>query len=141
MEYLLMVSVALHLISFYLIVLLFQRQHKVEAHSNPSTTTKEIEDLLFAYTTEMKENNVSLIKELKKDKEQRQNDDHSPMKEHSKATPTYLPPSPTNNEDHVETSQTAQILSLSERGFKVDEIAKKMNMGKGEVELFLKFYK
>ncbi|WP_412734111.1 DUF6115 domain-containing protein, partial [Halalkalibacterium halodurans] len=34
----------------------------------------------------------------------------------------------------------SRVISLAKQGLSVEEIAKKLNMGKGEVELLLKFY-
>lgn len=55
----------------------------------------------------------------------------------------YEPPAPSEEKEEVsfDSSNTARVLSLSEQGFSHREIAKKMQMGAGEVELLLKFYK
>ncbi|WP_096189098.1 DUF6115 domain-containing protein [Evansella halocellulosilytica] len=63
MVYLLIVSLMLHFISFFFIVILFQRQN--EQHPNDhKKTVKEMEDLLIAYTTEMKDNNDRLARRM-----------------------------------------------------------------------------
>ncbi|WP_096199387.1 hypothetical protein [Bacillus sp. FJAT-45350] len=43
-------------------------------------------------------------------------------------------------EKKVEETESDKIKRLSEEGLSSEHIAKKLNMGKGEVELFLKFY-
>lgn len=60
------------------------------------------------------------------------------------STPVYNPPmipSEEKTEDQVETSLTAKILSLAEKGFAAEEIAKKLQCGKTEAELILKFHR
>jgi|GEM_PF-1264294 len=53
----------------------------------------------------------------------------------------YEPPSINETQSDVfEQSDTLKVLTLAKQGLKVDDIAKKLNMGKGEVELLLKFY-
>ncbi|MFC0472029.1 DUF6115 domain-containing protein [Halalkalibacter kiskunsagensis] len=44
-------------------------------------------------------------------------------------------------EDIYEQSDTAKVLSLSKKGLNAEEIAKRLHLGKGEVELMLKFYR
>ena len=43
--------------------------------------------------------------------------------------------------DIFEQSDTAKILALAEQGNNAEQIAKKLSLGKGEVELVLKFYR
>lgn len=50
----------------------------------------------------------------------------------------YKPPVPVG-EDQYEQSLTSQVVLLHEKGFKPDEIAQKLNKGKTEIELLLKF--
>ncbi|RNA69566.1 DUF6115 domain-containing protein [Alteribacter keqinensis] len=155
MEYILMISVMLHLLSFYLIILLFQRQ-KLKGETSGQTAARDIEDLLLAYTTEMKENNEALVKELQDKSRNVSTESLRPArKEISNPKPAdtisekqvsgesdYKPPAVAREpQEKIETSQTAQVLSLSNQGFSIEDIARKLNMGKGEVELFLKFYK
>lgn len=50
----------------------------------------------------------------------------------------YEPPVPTE-EDQFEQSLTSQIVLLHNKGLNTDEIAQKLNKGKAEIELLLKF--
>src|SRR5690554_3815624 len=59
MGYVLIISFILHFISFYFLVILYQRQ-KNQQPFDKDKTLREMEDLLVAYTTEMKENNERL---------------------------------------------------------------------------------
>ncbi|ADU30728.1 DUF6115 domain-containing protein [Evansella cellulosilytica] len=53
----------------------------------------------------------------------------------------YSPPFPEEDQVEVDTSSTSKILSLHQQGLSINEIAKKLDMGVGEVELLLKFHK
>lgn len=54
----------------------------------------------------------------------------------------YKPPmiEEVQEEDIFEQSDTAKVLSLAKQGFNAEQIARKLDLGKGEVELVLKFY-
>lgn len=55
----------------------------------------------------------------------------------------YNPPvaDPTAEDVYYEQSDTAKVLTLARQGLSIDQIAKKLNLGKGEVELMLKFHR
>ncbi|WP_017727338.1 DUF6115 domain-containing protein [Halalkalibacterium ligniniphilum] len=54
----------------------------------------------------------------------------------------YKPPFVDESGEDVlyEQSETSRVLALAKQGYDVEAIAKKLKMGKGEVELLLKFY-
>ncbi|MBU9714525.1 DUF6115 domain-containing protein [Evansella tamaricis] len=165
MIYLLVISFIFHFISIYLIVLLFQRQKKQDPKDH-ERELKELEDLLLSFTTEMKENNEKLIQSLSSMEKKPQGDlggiksknenvqensllerdmgekrnDKSSRLEDSKYD-DYEPPVPEIEDSQVNPSTTAQVLSLHRKGYNVQEIAKALNVGAGEVELLIKFYK
>ncbi|WP_096435382.1 DUF6115 domain-containing protein [Alteribacter populi] len=171
MVYFLIVSIVLHFISFYFLILLYQKQQNISySEKKHKQTVQEIEDLLVAYTAEMKDSNEKLInelvekqhetqaanprnsdyktEELGKEKQQSEN-----IRPHINPFPepevvileteqNYSPPVPKDEpEESVEASQTAQVLSLYHQGYSELDIAKKLNIGNGEVQLLLKFYK
>lgn len=178
MGYLLTISLILHFVCFYFLIILYQRQ-KNQQPLDKEKILREMEDLLVAYTTEMKENNERLAKIVARERKatpifspqshQRMSTEKSIL--HKKIsnvakqgvtatekvqvnsedsfTPTfteetlssYVPPIPEDNLPPVETSPVSQILSLHRSGLPVNEIAKKLNMGAGEVELLIKIHK
>lgn len=168
--YLLVISLILHAVTFLWIILLMQKMNEQKFKSealDANKVTREVEDLLVAYTEEMKENNEKLLNELLKQRnndlmtdssEQRleKNNDHievvevveegienQPEKQlnRSERFADYEPPV-SDDEQAVffEQSDTLKVLTLAKQGLTVTEIAKKLNIGKGEVELLLKFY-
>lgn len=174
MAYLLAISFLLHLITLFIIVILVQKTNviKPSLHSNNQEQEKlkqEIEDLLVAYTIEMKEENEKLINKLVQKRKMHEQVQTEMVKTYEKTRgQTYqkemkvessplLKPSPKSNyqtdersyltpivkktEDIVEQSSTAQILSLARQGYSAKAIAKRLNIGDGEVELLLKFHK
>ncbi|GAE36055.1 hypothetical protein JCM9157_3200 [Halalkalibacter akibai JCM 9157] len=172
------ISLLLHGITFLWIMTLLQKQSANHNQDLPKIKN-EIEDLLIAYTAEMKEQNEKLIVELerrneksikevrlqqqkdrlksvenKNDSEQEQ---HKQINEEEVADRTVSKPSArksTNYEEYqppeiesediqagYEQSDTAKVIALSKQGESLENIAKKLGLGKGEVELMLKFYR
>ncbi|MCR6096071.1 hypothetical protein HXA31_08305 [Salipaludibacillus agaradhaerens] len=178
MIYLVLISLFLHLISFFIIVVLFQRLDN-QKPLDKEKTLKEMEDLLISYTTEMKDNNERLARRMahltpsvkappvvtpkapfeQKEPESSQmfteevdelqssiNDKEDVNGQVEETSDTkyaeYEPPlPPSEKEDIVEPSDTSKVLSLNKQGYTEQEIAKKLDMGAGEVALLLKFYK
>ncbi|WP_280768953.1 DUF6115 domain-containing protein [Salipaludibacillus daqingensis] len=174
MVYLIIISLVLHLVSFFVIILLYQRMEN-QKPLDQDKTIREIEDLLVSYTSEMKENNERLVRRMKKmsptnvpqpsnDKEHEDVSLHDPKSispnrnsyysdldsieknefgtEEGTDYDDYSPPTPDeNNNIKFDSSNTANVLSLSKQGYSQKEIAKRLQMGAGEVELLLKFYK
>lgn len=181
--YLLIISLILHLGTILWIVVLMQKINQPTQNTEPidaKKITREIEDLLVAYTAEMKADNERLVKELKTQAvskpivpmqesthreidvseenmikplkvtqdpitslhiEKKETVDSVKLEAEENRFPSYEPPTVTENQsDAFEQSDTLKVLTLAKQGLNVDEIAKKLNMGKGEVELLLKFY-
>ncbi|WP_133058670.1 DUF6115 domain-containing protein [Halalkalibacter urbisdiaboli] len=166
--YLVVISLMLHGVTFLWILTLMQRNAKVEDERRHVLRLKdEIEDMLFSYTNEIKEENKELLKELKLSTKEsqariRQQKDVPSSKNNTsegnvqpllKQTPKnnevidedYLPPilDEADNQESVvyEQSDTAKVLALAKQGMSAEAIAKKLSLGKGEVELMLKFYR
>lgn len=151
----------LQIISFYFIALLNVKLSKYkDLEDRQEQTMKEIEDSFSAYLAEIKDENDRLLYELK------DNRFVSPMKEHSSAQkevsatvksdlePTVVLSRPFISKQKVANSyvQAAnlpekkqpvtmkeKVLYYSEEGKSPTEVAKLLQIGKTEVELFLKF--
>lgn len=156
--FLLGISFFIHLITLLSIIVVWKRFQATD-YQEVDKVKKEMEDILLAYTTEMKEENDAFLKDL-----QRLNQKSSktvrtttvqPIYEESntEVTPSveedhmgmdepvngYAPPVDETKEDYGP-SLLSQVLSLKEQGYSLEDIAKKVNKGKGEVELLIKFY-
>ncbi|HHU20765.1 MAG TPA: hypothetical protein GXZ58_11250 [Bacilli bacterium] len=153
MAYLLLISFIIHAIT---LVVIRQLKAKVDQPSMTKQTLdqqqKEIEELLAVYLLEIREENDKLIQLID------QQPKREPVKkqirsfDQSQETPTstniqaetkyqdYQPFVPDDQEPVVEQSFAAQVLSLAERGDTPEAIAKKLNRGKTEVELLIKFH-
>ncbi len=181
--FLLVISLVLHLFTILWVITFMQKiENKTRSNVEDEKLKQEIEELLVAYTTEMKEENEKLVKilqeKLKSEKygnkqstlrnsEENGNMDRTTKKEtaflnQAAKSPVpavylgkkivqpsidneysdYTPPSIEENISEVlyDKSEKTKVLALAQRGHTSDEIAKKLNMGKGEVELLLKFY-
>lgn len=175
MQYLLVISFLLHLVTLFIIIVLVQRINSFKPTTNSNEQEKmkqEIEDLLIAYTAEMKEENDKLISNIIQKRKTHEKAQHKTIHTYQNVKPNvketakiqHEPDSKITNkidiirtdnqeeqdfvlpinfeaEDIVEKSSTAQILSLSKQGYSAKEIAKKLDIGDGEVELLLKFHK
>lgn len=163
MVYLLIVSIFFHFVTFFTLIILYKRQEPTQSGNNQQSM-KEMEDMLLSYTTEMKENNERLIRRLKEEKSQlikqqamniyetspevltaKEGADKDKSTDTSavkvKAYEDYEPPVPseTSPEEKVEASKHSRVLALNQEGYSEKEIARRLNIGAGEVELLLKF--
>lgn len=143
--YLLTISFILHLLAFFWIFLLSLRLKRAnEIEKRQVEIQKEIEDLFQSYLMEMKEENEKLLNYIDKPTK-------SPIMAREKVTQQiyqtpkgktktkeYTPPVPTTQE-RFEPTLNSKVVLLHEQGFKTEEIAQKLNKGKTEIELILKF--
>ncbi|WP_058307788.1 DUF6115 domain-containing protein [Gracilibacillus massiliensis] len=150
---LLLISFMIHVITFIIIRQLKQRQDNIETiEDNVNLQVKNLEDTLAIYLIELKEENEHFMKQIERvDVPIQMTESKHPvneeiaiksetMKEKGQEVKEYQPISPVESqEDVVENSTTASILHLDAKGYTIDEIAKKLNKGKTEVELLLKF--
>ncbi|GAE24280.1 hypothetical protein JCM9140_193 [Halalkalibacter wakoensis JCM 9140] len=153
------ISLLLHAFTFLWILTLIKQQQARPSSKDEEKRKQEIEDLLISYTLEMKEENEKLLRQLSKDHEKEMEKDkpvqtrtaetvmpsrvvnHKEQKEEDKYK-DYLPPMVEDSKEvEFQQSETANIISLSRQGYSAEEIAQKLNLGKGEVELMLKFYR
>ncbi|MFC7392574.1 DUF6115 domain-containing protein [Scopulibacillus cellulosilyticus] len=165
----LVISFICHLTAFYIIIHLWQRVVQMQKY-HPETLKKDIEDTLTAYVIEMEEENNRLIKELQFLREKRADDqpierenNYTLSNPSGKGEPpslkedTYQKPVITkrsdeetfpdhlpqleNIKDNYEETVAAKALKLMKKGYNVNDIAKELNKGKGEIELLLYFQK
>lgn len=161
MTTLLIISLLLHGVTFLWILTLMKRNSIAEHTIEDSEQLKqEIEDILLAYTAEMKEENERLLAQLRQKQAEAPKNESAVENQISlakavkeTAPPEKEPPSASGYEDYqpppvddgeevsFEQSDTARVLLLAKQGKSAEEIARKLNVGKGEVELLLKFYR
>jgi hypothetical protein len=129
-----------------------------EIEKRQAEIQKEIEDLFQSYLLEMKEENDKLLNLIDKSTihqpakipavnnrgkgTPQMNQTQVPGKQrsssHQEKPKEYKPLVPAV-EDRFEHSLNSQIVLLHEQGLKTEEIAQKLNKGKTEIELILKF--
>ncbi|WP_210237223.1 DUF6115 domain-containing protein [Alteribacter natronophilus] len=149
MVYFIILSLLLHLLSFYMILLLSKKNREMPDMG----AVREMEDLLAAYTEEMKDSNEKLIGSLKRYSDSgasgadtAETSGTSETSEPFKQTaavqePVYTPPMPGEQEpESVSPAISARVLELAGRGLSDSEIGKELGIGKGEVSLYRKFY-
>ncbi|MGP4040271.1 DUF6115 domain-containing protein [Gracilibacillus sp. D59] len=149
---LLLLSFIIHIVTFVIIRQLKVKQEAlVTIEDNVNQQVKNIEDTLAVYLVEIKEENEKFVKQVEdfsgnnfenNSTSQEQKEVKQPVTElnTSKKTKDYQPITNVEQvEDVVEQSSTAYVLHLHNKGYTVNEIAKKLDKGKTEIELLLKF--
>ncbi|MCF6137134.1 DUF6115 domain-containing protein [Pseudalkalibacillus berkeleyi] len=151
------ISFVIHIITLLSLIVLWKR-YQANDHQEIQRAKKEMEDILVAYTTEMKEENDAFLLELRQVANQspkphdgqtditlnKQNENEEQVNDKPAAAQTedtidYAPPI-NYEEETYGPSLISQVLSLQGRGLSLDEIAKSLNKGKGEIELMIKFH-
>ncbi|GAE91597.1 hypothetical protein JCM21714_550 [Gracilibacillus boraciitolerans JCM 21714] len=150
---LLFISFMIHVITFIIIRQLKNRQDELTTvEDNVNQQVRNVEDTLAIYLVELKEENDRFMQQFERidstEANNEETDNHkkeytksvSPPLQQPQQEPEYQPISTIGMEkDTVENSTTATILHLHDKGYTIDEIAKKLDKGKTEVELLLKF--
>ncbi len=128
----------LNIVCLYLIFNLSNKFQK-QSNSHDSKTNEEVEELLELFTEEMKIENERLhemiLKFTQKNHQQKDLDESTIIE--SEETVTDLKES----DDKHFSKETNEVLTLAQKGYNAEEIAKMLHRGKGEVELLLKFYR
>ncbi|MGG4488956.1 DUF6115 domain-containing protein [Metabacillus idriensis] len=150
---LLIISMILHAAGFYFIALLYLKYQSVkQSEEKQAAILEEAEQSLAAYMIEFKEENEKLIAGIKMAKQTDINIGRNSSHPHKPVTEPEEPEFPVvriAHEDQLELSdpiekvqpesEEKKIISLFQQGLSSEEIAKKLNKGKTEVELLLKF--
>lgn len=147
MIYLLIVSLILHFITFFILILVIKKMRSTFDYQQFEAQKRELEDLLAYYSVELKEENERFLNEIfektrLQEKEQEQKQEQAEDETEFDVTEKMLEKE--ENEQTVEInyqpSLEAQAIQLYEEGYDIKEIAKKLNKGHGEIELLLKFH-
>ncbi|WP_138414787.1 DUF6115 domain-containing protein [Aquibacillus sediminis] len=166
--FILVISLILHLMTFIIIRVMMTKLKRADQLAKKQTQSmKEIEELFSVYLVELKEENQKLLDHFPVKEHQQQSSEEDIMekkatavkrssstvqrtyssKENKRDTSlsnqpnNYQPPLINDKEDIVEQSTSATVYSLYDQGYSVNDIAKKLDCGKTEVELMLKFYR
>lgn len=155
----------LQIVSFYIIALLYLKMGKLnDVEKKQRKLMDEMEESIAAYLTELKDENDRFLQQIsiqqKKDKASHQSNignavdivSHAeqgwfeqPKIPVRKAINTYqknsgTSPTKKNSEEETETASIRKKVSqLAAEGYSIEEIAKKVGVGKTEIELMLKF--
>ncbi|MDQ0860101.1 DUF6115 domain-containing protein [Bacillus sp. V2I10] len=150
---LLVFSMILHAAGFYLIALLYIRYQSVKkSEEKQAAMLEEAEQSLAAYLIDLKDENEKLINEIKmsrlKDINIGRNTSHS-KKAETEPEDSDFPVHAIDYEDHLELSSSKEtvhpqsdeekVISLYQKGYSSEEIAKELKKGITEIELLLKF--
>lgn len=144
---LIILSFLIHLIVLIAIYLLYKQVQQKNENS------AEIAKLFDIYLQEVKAENERLQMEILRSSSQTNNQKHSHnyvkpstanqalVKTEGSETETdsYKPPI-SEESANVDLSLHAKILQLHDKGFSIEDIARKLDCGKTEVELFMKLY-
>ncbi|SET40921.1 hypothetical protein SAMN05421676_104325 [Salinibacillus kushneri] len=167
-EFLVIFSLMLHAIIFMFIIFLYRRFSQNSNASINLQEKEEIEAMLSSYINEMKEENerlLNIINENGKNVKEKpvqststaqplvfqDQDNHSSQeeeaisqtvkeaKETDEKSKEYQPETIMVADEVDGLSDHSKALQLYQEGLSIEEIAKKLNKGKTEIELFIKF--
>ncbi|WP_425086106.1 DUF6115 domain-containing protein [Thalassobacillus devorans] len=154
--FLLVVSFLLHGIMLLVIFILFARVKKAEElEMRQKQVAGEIEEMFTAYLLEIKEENEQLKRWLNESPKKYRNTEIKQPKSHEYrktakeethsdlnkeySDPVYNPPIPGNNDIEYQPSLSTRVVAMRNEGYTIEDIARKMDCGKTEIELILKF--
>jgi hypothetical protein len=143
-----LINLLLNIVCLYFIYLLWK---KIDQNNmkNETESTENIEELLELFSQEMREENERLHRLIT---DFSGNYVHDDLISHEKAfisdsdkvnVAEMIEDENEGHNDFVESkknSETENVIMLAKQGYNAEEIAKKINRGKGEIELLLKFY-
>lgn len=144
---LLIISFILHVVTLLAVYQLFQQLEKTKQDKND-----ELETMLLDFMQEIKAENEQLL-EISKQKMTSATTNNAPFTNEKKVNqPTSEPFQQTEQENDAfdisslveqydevtELSEEGKVLQLQEKGFSTEDIARKLNRGKTEIELILK---
>ncbi|MBU5594986.1 hypothetical protein KQI76_07390 [Amphibacillus sp. MSJ-3] len=148
MIYLILISFLIHVITLVMIKQLKEKLNQPREDKEVlAQQQKQIEDLLAVYLLEIREENEKLIDIINRSHQETSSHletEDRPIEAELDLTADkyqdYQPIVPDDREDIIEQSFVAQVLSLYEKGDTPEVIAKKLNRGKTEIELLIKFH-
>ncbi|MGR9050127.1 hypothetical protein ACQ4XT_15985 [Halobacillus faecis] len=137
---------------FALFIMMKKVRRTEELELRQKQVASEIEDLFSSYLMEIKEENKRMERLVMKNSHhsgfhnvnvEDRNEAESSHTEReviaNEASPTYTPPE-LNEKESYQPSFYSQVFELKEKGYSIEEIAKKMDKGKTEIELLFKFH-
>lgn len=160
----LIISLILNILAITAILLLYLRQNRfVSLEKEQKNNIEQMDQLLAIYITEIREENEAFLKQVQQrnilslvnDESNVQNEPNPqelnkryPATTAKKKAASIYQANQANKDTHIdrqkeknEATTHSSIQDLYHQGHSVDEIAKRMNKGKKEVELLLKFSK
>jgi hypothetical protein len=157
--FLLIISIIFNLVNLFFILVLWKK-YSLSDLSALEKTKNEIEDLLISYTIEMKDDNEKLLsllgnqihkndqvdnvlnQQFEEKNDNMVDEDNSKDKQAIQSDEiTYAELINDTDQEVVVKSVKEEAIMLSKEGLSLEEIAKKLGKGKGEIELLLKFHK
>lgn len=145
--YLLTVSLLLHFVTFFILIVIIKKIRTAFDYQQFEAQKRELEDLLAYYSVELKEENERFLKEIlertnlkKKENDQQEQSETLLIEENPTSEKEAIIQEEQTAETYAQPSLETKALQLYEQGYDIEEIAKKLNKGHGEIELLLKFH-
>lgn len=149
----LFISFLLHFVTFYLIIILFTKYRTIKQHEESQRKLlQEAEDALSLFLIEMKDENEKFLMQLQaklgdqSESIMSHTSSHRTDEHDEQDVPKHLENLLQSKEDIIDMEEGDQeedlrtkAFRLKKEGYTLEEIAKKLNVGKTEIELFIKF--
>jgi hypothetical protein len=132
------ISIILHIASIYFIYILWKKNEELSKKAL-TAPIEEIEEMLEAFSEIMKEENEQFKKMILNYQHDLMTKTSADLEEDKK---NQFPAGESQEltSEMNKDSETQEVLFLAKQGYNATEIAQKLNRGKGEIELLLKFY-
>lgn len=138
---LLIISFILHILSFYFLIVFYTRHQALKnLKEEQENLLKEAEDALTVFLMELKEENQKFLEQMSKnDSPEAYNLDElvAQQKDSVEITANLQEDEP----DSYKRNLQEQVFQLANEGYTIEQIAQKLNVGKTEIELIMKFHK
>lgn len=152
--FLITISFLIHAISLFALIILFQRQNKVQnSEKKMKQTAAEMEEMMTAFLIEIKEENEQLIAQLTKAEPIKKSSLPVANEYEDKPLPPLTPrkaaarayegakSAKTETISKADIPLAIQMAEMREQGMTDEEIARALHVGMTEVRLALKFNK
>ncbi|MBY6036066.1 hypothetical protein KUV80_05360 [Fictibacillus nanhaiensis] len=135
------ISVLLHVVSLYFIVVLWKKNEKINT-IDQEFSLETLEELMELFSQEMREENERLQQLMIQlyDENKRMQTNSTNQSFTSEADLPIDESISLEDKEVYPEQKTNEVLLLAKKGYDATEIAKMLNRGKGEIELLLKFY-
>mgnify|MGYP001213164553 CR=1 FL=1 len=139
---LLIISFILHILSFYFLIVFYTRHQALKnLKEEQENLLKEAEDALTVFLMELKEENQKFLEQMSKNDSPSEAYNLDELVAQQKDSVEITANLQEDEPDSYKRNLQEQVFQLANEGYTIEQIAQKLNVGKTEIELIMKFHK